>query len=85
MNICVITNFDCSFEEFKAMPGEFEGEMQKCVSEWEIVKINDQKAVGLMNVTDMEMFTAMMSSPEAAELDAKYNIVDTVYSMDKIS
>jgi hypothetical protein len=59
--------------------------MQKCVSEWEIVKINDHKAVGLMNVTDMEMFTAMMSSPEAAELDAKYNIVDTVYSMDKIS
>jgi len=38
-----------------------------------------------MNVTDMEMFTAMMSSPEAAEVDAKYNIVDTIYSMDKIS
>ena len=74
MNICVITTFDCSFEEFKAMLGEFEGEMQKCVSEWEIAKINDHKAVGLMNVTDMEMFTAMMSSPEAAELDAKYNI-----------
>ena len=40
MNICVITTFDCSFEEFKAMLGEFEGEMQKCVSEWEIVKLN---------------------------------------------
>jgi len=26
-----------------------------------------------------------MSSPEAAEVDAKYNIVDTIYSMDKIS
>ena len=84
MNICVITTFDCSFEEFKAMLGEFEGEMQKCVSEWEIAKINDHKAVGLMNVKDMEMFTAMMSSPEAAEVDAKYNIVDTIYSMDKI-
>ena len=48
------------------MVSEFEGEMQKCVSEWEIAKINDHKAVGLMNVTDMEMFTAMMSSPEAA-------------------
>ena len=85
MNICVITTFDCSFEEFKAMVGEFEKEMQKCVSKWEIAKINDHKAVGLMNVTDMEMFTAMMSSPEAAEVDAKYNIVDTIYSMDKIS
>ena len=59
--------------------------MQKCVSEWEIAKINDHKAVGLMNVTDMEMFTAMMSSPEAAEVDAKFNIVDTIYSMYKIS
>ena len=85
MNICVITTFDCSCEEFKAMVGEFEGVMKKCVSEWEIAKINDHKAVGLMNVTDMEMFTAMMSSPEAAEVDAKYNIVDTIYSMDKIS
>ena len=67
------------------MVSEFEGEMQKCVSEWGIAKINDHKAVGLMNVTDMGMFTAMMSSPEAAEVDAKYNIVDTIYSMDKIS
>ena len=38
-----------------------------------------------MNVTDMEMFTGMMSSPEASEVDAKYNIVDTIYSMDTIS
>ena len=45
MNICVITTFDCSFEEFKAMVGEFEKEMQKCVSQWEIAKINDHKAV----------------------------------------
>ena len=67
------------------MVSELEGEMQKCVFEWGIAKINDHKAVGLMNVTDMEMFTAMMSSPEAAEVDAKYNIVDTIYSMDKIS
>ena len=33
MNICVITTFDCLFEEFKAMVCEFEGEMQKSVSE----------------------------------------------------
>jgi len=85
MNICVITTFDCSFEEFKAMLSEFEGEMQKCVSEWGIAKINDHKAVGLINVTDMEIFTAMMSSPEASEVDAKYNIVDTIYYLDKIS
>ena len=45
MNFCVVTTFDCSFEEFKAGIAEFEDDMKKCLAEWELAKMGDHKAV----------------------------------------
>ena len=54
MNICIVTKFDCSYEEFTAMLEESGDDVRQCTSAWEVTKMNDNTAVGLLNVTDME-------------------------------
>ena len=54
MNICIVTKFDCSYEEFTAMMAEVGDDVRRCRSAWEVTKLNDKTAVGLMNMTDME-------------------------------
>ena len=54
MNICIGTKFDCSYEEFTAMLAEVGDDVRRCTSAWEVTKLIDKTAVGLMNMTDME-------------------------------
>ncbi len=35
MNICIVTKFDCSYEEFTAMLAEVGDDVHRCTSEWE--------------------------------------------------
>ena len=32
MNICIVTKFDCSYEEFTAMLAEMGGDVRRCTS-----------------------------------------------------
>jgi hypothetical protein len=47
--------------------------------------MNDNTAVGLLNVTDMEGLQNVMSSPKVQEWNAANNAVADVYSLEKIS
>ena len=85
MNFCVVTTFDCSFEEFKAGVAEFEDEMKKCLAEWEIAKMDDHKAVAFFEVTDMDAFKAIFATPKAADFHTKHKLVDTFYMLEKLS
>jgi len=84
VNLCVVSTFDCTVDDFKAMMKEFEEEMRTCVSDWEIAVVNDHKVVTMLNVTDMDAVMAIMSSPKMLEWDAANNDVDAVYSLEKI-
>ena len=84
MNLCVVSTFDCTVDDFRAMMKEFEEEMRTCVSDWEIAVVNDHKVVTMLNVTDMDAVIAIMSSPKMLEWDATNNDVDVVYSLEKI-
>ena len=84
MNLCVVSSFDCTVEDFKTMVKEFEDEMRACVSEWEIAVVNDHKVITMLNVTDMDAFTTVMSSPKMTEWDTTNNNVDVIYSLEKI-
>ena len=45
MNICIVTKFDCSYEEFTAMLAEV-GDDERCyTSAWEVTKMNDNTAL----------------------------------------
>ena len=85
MNICVVSTFDCTVDDFKAMVKEFEEDMREVCSEWEIAEVNEHKAVTLLNVTDMDAFTTVMSAPKMTEWEASNNNVDAIYSLEKIN
>ena len=85
MNLCVVSSFDCTVEDFKAAVQSFEAEMRKCVSAWEISVVNEHKVVTMLNVTDMDAFQTVMSSPRMTQWDADNNCVDVIYSLEKIS
>ena len=85
MNLCVVSTFDCTVEDFKAAVQSFEEEASKCVSEWEIAEVNEHKAVTMLNVTDMDAFQTLMSSPTMTQWNADNNDVDVIYSLEKIN
>ena len=85
MNICIVTKFDCSYEEFTAMLEKIGDDVRQCTSAWEVTKMNDNTAVGLLNVTDMEGLQVIMSSPKVQEWNVANNAVADVYSLEKIA
>ena len=85
MNTCIVTKFGCSYEEFTAMLAEVGDDVRRCTSAWEVTKMNDNLAVGLLNVTDMEGLQNVMSSPKVQEWNAANNAVAVVYALEKIS
>ena len=85
MNLCVVSTFDCTVDDFKAMVAEFEEEaLRTCMSEYEIAVINDHKLCVMLNVTDMEAFVNIMTGTKMTEWDAENNCVDVVYSLEKM-
>ena len=69
MNICIVSTYDCTFEEFEAIVTESQDEVSAFVSEWELIKVNDHKSVMFVNCTDMDAMAAFMSTPEMQEWD----------------
>ena len=85
MNIGVVSTFDCTVDNSRAMVADFEEEaMRTCISEYEIAVINDHKTCMMLNITDMEALQIMMSSPKMTEWDAANNCVDVIYSLEKM-
>ena len=85
MNICIVTKFDCSYEEFTAMLAEIGDDVRRCTSAWEVTRMHDNTAVGLLNVTDMEGLQNVMSLPKVQEWNAANKAVADVYSLEKVS
>jgi len=85
MNLCVVSTFDCTVNDFRAMVKVFEPEISKCVADWEIAEVNEHKVITMLNVTDMDAFVTLMSSPRMTTWDAENNCIDAVYSLEKIS
>ena len=85
MNLCVVSTFSCTAEDFKSMVKEFEGEFPGIVSEYEIAVVNDHKVITMLNVVDMDAFSNLMSSAKMAEWDAANNDIDVIYSLEKIN
>ena len=85
MNLCVVSEFNCTFDVAEAMIKEGAEEMSAFVSDYEFVKVNDHKSVMLLNCTDMEALQAFMTTPEMKQWDEENGCVDTVYSMERIN
>ena len=85
MNICIVSTYSCTFEDFSAIVDEYEESFKEFITEYELVKVNDHKSIMMCHCTDMEAMGEMMSSPEMKEWDKENNCVDIVYSLEKIN
>jgi len=80
MNTLIISNFSCTFEEFKTDVSGFITAMgQEVFSEYECVQADDHKSHLLMNVLDMDQLEAEMTFDAAKEWDKK--IIARILSM----
>ncbi len=85
MNVCVVSEYTCTFDDFEAIVKESEKEISAFASDFELVKVNDHKSILLINCTDMEAMQAFMTTPEMKQWDEENGCVDTVYSMERIN
>ena len=84
MNILIISNFICTFEDFKNDATKlFLEEMCKdFVTNYEFVKVNDHKSYFLMHCSDLGKLGAEIESPFAKELDKNNNCGVNVFSIE---
>ena len=81
-NTLVVSTFDCPFSDFQAMVKKVDKEQGYVFcSNLEIVKVNENKAIILMNCSDLEKFGAMLEQPELKQWDIDNNCVDKVYNL----
>ena len=85
INICIVSEYNCTFDDFRDFIEESQAEIGAWISEYELVKVNDHKSVLLMNVTNMEAMQAFMTTPEMKQWDEENECVDIVYSMERIN
>ena len=64
MNLCVVSEYSCTFEDFKEMVDKTTGETDAFLTEMELIKVHDHKSVLLLHCTDMQALIAFMSTPE---------------------
>ncbi len=84
MNLCIVSKFECTFDDFAAMVEKSRGEAEAFMTEFELIKVNDHKSVMLINCTDMEALQAFMTTPEMQQWDQDNGCVDTVYAMEQV-
>ena len=84
MNLCIVSKFECTFDDFAAMVEKSRGEAEAFMTEFELIRVNDHKSVMLINCTDMEALQAFMTTPEMQQWDQDNGCVDTVYAMEQV-
>ena len=85
MNLCIVSEYKCTFDDFKNLVDSTIEETKDFITEWELVKINNHKSIMMVNCTDMAALEAMMTSDEMKAWDVQNGCVDTLYRMEKIS
>ncbi len=85
MNICMVSEYRCTFEEFEAVVKQSEEETSAFITEYELVKVSDHKSILLLNCTDMDALGAFMSTPQMKQWDEDNGCVDIIYTMERIN
>ena len=85
MNLCIISQYKCTFDDFKNLVDSTIKQTKAFITEWELEKVNNHKSIMMVNCTDMKALETMMTSDEMKAWDAQNGCVDTLYTMEKIS
>ena len=85
MNVCIFSTFTGTKEDWMKMVKSTREMIWGYTKQMEIAFTEDGKVITLMQVTDMEKFQEMMQSEEIKAFDKKFNCVDEVYALERIS
>ncbi|GIT17195.1 MAG: hypothetical protein CM1200mP39_00010 [Dehalococcoidia bacterium] len=83
MNMCVVSTFDGTTEDYMGMWNSLEGEKNKIISDYDIGVVRDGKIILTMNVIDMDLLQEVMTSEDMKAWDKKHNCVDVIYSLEE--
>ena len=85
MNTCIISTFDCTFDEFKKKVESDRNVWGQYVENWSIAKVDEHKSIMVMKVLDFEALEAFMVTDEMVAWDKENGCVDMLYSMDALT
>ena len=85
MNICVVSTFDGTTEDYMELWNWLEDKRDKIMSDYDIGVVRDGKIILTMNVIDMDLLEEVMTSEHMKAWDKKHNCVDVIYSLEEQS
>ncbi|MCL0031776.1 hypothetical protein M1N55_07100 [Dehalococcoidia bacterium] len=85
MNICVVSTFDGTTEDYMELWNWLEDKRDKIMSDYDIGVVRDGKIILTMNVIDMDLLEEVMTSDYMKAWDKKHNYVDVIYSLEEQS
>ena len=85
MNICVVSTFDGTTEDYMELWNWLEDKRDKIISDYDIGVVRDGKIILTMNVIDMDLLEEVMTSDYMKAWDEKHNCVDVIYSLEEQS
>jgi len=85
MNICVVSTFDGTTDDYMAMFNVTKENAVDFFTDYDIGTIREGKIALMIHITDMEKFQELMASEEMQAWDTKFNCVDEVYSLEQMN
>lgn len=85
MNICIVSTFSCSFEDFNAWVEVCREKASSFITDHQLAKVDEHKSMLMLNCIDMDKLEAFLSTPEMLAWDQANDCVDTVYALEQIS
>ena len=85
MNICVVSTFDGTTEDYMELWNWLEDKRDKIMSDYDIGVVRDGKIILTMNVIDMDLLEEVMTSDYMEAWVKKHNCVDVIYSLEEQS
>ena len=85
MNVCVVSTFEGTTEDYMAMFNATKDKAQGFMTDYQIGIIGEGKVMLMMHITDMSKMQEVMSSDEMQAWDKKFNCVDEIYALDKLN
>ena len=85
MNICVVSTFDRTTDDYMAMFNATKEKAEDFFTDYDKGIIREGKITLMIHITDMQSFQELMNSEEMQVWNTKFNCVDEVYSLEKIN
>ena len=90
MNICVVSTFDGTIDEYMSLMAEFEEEMKQAGASFDVGVVDTGiegrcKVITMGNIIDMNKMQEIMSAPKMVAWDKAHNNTDVVYSLEQIN